>query len=85
MVLKNEMTFIYGMLSMDIIEEQVKSDGSKTMFDIEAYDEAVNASWEKLDKAQTNEELQEVLDAWPELKSFEIAEEEPKDDTDYAV
>lgn len=55
------------------------------MFDIEAYDEAVNASWEKLDKAQTNEEMQEVLDAWPELKYFETDEEEPKDDTDYVV
>jgi hypothetical protein len=55
------------------------------MFDIESYDEAVNSHWEKLDKAQTNEEIQEVLNTWPELKDFEITEEEPKDDTDYVV
>lgn len=45
------------------------------MIDEEAYQSAVNAQWEKLDKAQTNEEIQDVLDTWPEQKDFEIKEE----------
>ena len=55
------------------------------MTDIEEYEAAVNAQWEKLGTAQTNEEIQEVLDTWPELKDFETDEEESKDDTDYVV
>lgn len=49
-------------------------------YDTEAYEAAVNAHWEKLGAAQTNEEIQEVLNTWPELKYFETDEEEPKDD-----
>jgi hypothetical protein len=50
------------------------------MIDQEAYEQAVNAQFEKLGAAQTNEEIQEVLDTWPELKDFETEEEESKDD-----
>ena len=46
------------------------------MIDEEAYQSAVNAQWEKLGAAQTNEEIQEVLDTWPELKDFEIKEQD---------
>lgn len=38
----------------------------------EAYESAVNLQWEKLANAQTNEEIQEVLDTWPEKKTFEV-------------
>lgn len=45
-------------------------------YDEEAYSSAVNLQWEKLANAQTNEEIQEVLDTWPEKKSFEIEEQD---------
>ena len=38
----------------------------------EAYQSAVNEQWLKLSEAQTIEEIQEVLDTWPEKKSFEV-------------
>lgn len=41
-------------------------------YDEESYTSAVNLQWEKLANAQTNEEIQSVLDTWPEKKSFEI-------------
>ena len=41
-------------------------------YDEEAYNSAVNLQWEKLAQAQTNEEIQEVLDTWPDKKSFEV-------------
>ena len=41
-------------------------------YDEESYNSAVNLQWEKLAQAQTNEEIQAVLDTWPEKKSFEI-------------
>lgn len=41
-------------------------------YDEESYNSAVNEQWEKLANAQTNEEIQEVLDTWPEKKDFEI-------------
>ena len=41
-------------------------------YDEESYTSAVNLQWEKLAQAQTNEEIQEVLDTWPEKKSFEV-------------
>lgn len=47
-------------------------------YDEESYTSAVNNQWEKLANAQTNEEIQEVLDTWPEKKSFEIKEEDDK-------
>ena len=46
------------------------------MTDIEEYEQAVNAQWEKLGTAQTNEEIQAVLDTWPELKDFEVKEQD---------
>ena len=48
------------------------------MIDEESYTSAVNLQWEKLANAQTNEEIQEVLDTWPEKKDFEIKEEDDK-------
>lgn len=44
----------------------------KMNYDEESYTSAVNLQWEKLANAQTNEEIQEVLDTWPEKKSFEV-------------
>lgn len=38
----------------------------------EAYEQAVNAQWEKLAQAQTKEEIQAVLDTWPEPNDFEV-------------
>lgn len=41
-------------------------------YDEESYNSAVNLQWEKLANAQTNEEIQSVLDTWPDKKSFEV-------------
>ena len=41
-------------------------------YDEESYQNAVNAQWEKLAKAQTKEEIQAVLDTWPEPNDFEV-------------
>ena len=41
-------------------------------YDEESYNIAVNAQWEKLAQAQTKEEIQAVLDTWPEKRDFEI-------------
>ena len=49
-------------------------------YDEESYTSAVNLQWEKLANAQTNEEIQEVLDTWPEKKSFEIKVDKDKDE-----
>lgn len=48
-------------------------------YDEEAYSSAVNEQWEKLAKAQTKEEIQAVLDTWPEKSSFEVEVEVDKD------
>lgn len=54
-------------------------EGERIMnYDEESYNNAVNEQWEKLANAQTNEEIQEVLDTWPEKKDFEIKEEDDK-------
>lgn len=45
-------------------------------YDEESYTSAVNLQWEKLANAQTNEEIQSVLDTWPEKKDFEIEEKD---------
>lgn len=45
-------------------------------YDEESYTSAVNLQWEKLANAQTNEEIQSVLDTWPDKKSFEIKEQD---------
>lgn len=42
------------------------------MIDEEAYQSAVNFQWEKLSEAQTNEEIQALLDTWPDKKDFEV-------------
>lgn len=46
----------------------------------EAYESAVNAQWLKLSEAQTTEEIQEVLDTWPDKKDFEIEVDKDKDE-----
>lgn len=40
------------------------------MIDQEAYELAVSEQFEKLSKAQTIEEIKEVLDTWPEEKDY---------------
>lgn len=40
------------------------------MIDQEAYELAVSQQFEKLAKAQTTEEIKEVLDTWPEEKDY---------------
>lgn len=59
------------------------------MIDEESYEQAINSQWEKLSKAQSLEELKEVLRTWPEPKDYEIEaqsaeghKEEPKDEKD---
>lgn len=41
-------------------------------YEEEAYQSAVNEQWLKLSEAQTNEEIQAVLDTWPDKKDFEV-------------
>lgn len=41
-------------------------------YEEEAYEQAVNEWFVKLDKAQTIEEIQAVLDTWPDKKTFEV-------------
>ena len=48
-------------------------------YDEESYNSAVNLQWEKLANAQTNEEIQEVLDTWPVKSDYEIKEEVKKE------
>ena len=48
-------------------------------YDEESYNSAVNEQWEKLANAQTNEEIQEVLDTWPVKSYYEIKEEVKKE------
>ena len=51
-------------------------------YDEEAYDEAVNAQWLKLAKAESNEELKEVLNTWPVREDYIIREEEEYENKD---
>ena len=51
-------------------------------YDEESYNSAVNAQWEKLAQAQTKEEIQEVLDTWPEKRDFEIEVQSDEVDKD---
>ena len=44
----------------------------------EAYNSAVNLQWEKLANAQTTEEIQAVLDTWPDKKDFDVDSTKPK-------
>lgn len=44
----------------------------------EAYEQAVNAQWLKLSEAQTTEEIQAVLDTWPDKKTFDNADSTTK-------
>lgn len=46
------------------------------------YEQAINAQWLKLAKAESNEELREVLSTWPDPKDYEIKEEEKKEEKD---
>lgn len=48
-------------------------------YDEESYTSAVNEQWEKLAQAQTNEEIQAVLDTWPVKSDYEIKEEVKKE------
>lgn len=49
-------------------------------YDEESYTSAVNLQWEKLANAQTNEEIQSVLDTWPDKKYFEIEVDKEQDE-----
>ena len=51
-------------------------------YDEESYNSAVNAQWEKLAQAQTKEEIQAVLDTWPEKRDFEIESQSSEVDKD---
>lgn len=48
-------------------------------YDEESYTSAVNLQWEKLSQAETNEEIQSVLDTWPVKSDYEIKEEVKKE------
>ena len=61
--------------------ENRKKEGERIMnYDEESYTSAVNLQWEKLAQAQTNEEIQAVLDTWPDKKDFEIEVDKDKDE-----
>ena len=49
-------------------------------YDEESYNSAVNAQWEKLAQAQTKEEIQSVLDTWPDKRDFEIEVDKDKNE-----
>ena len=51
-------------------------------YDEESDNSAVNAQRGKLAHAQTNEEIQEVLDTWPEKRDFEIEAQSDEVDKD---
>lgn len=46
------------------------------MFKEDEYEADVNAHWQKLAKAESIEELKEVLNTWPEQKDYIIREED---------
>lgn len=50
------------------------------MIDEERYEADVNAQWIKLGNAITNEEVQNVLDTWPDKKDYEIKKEQEEND-----
>lgn len=52
------------------------------MIDEERYEADVNAQWIKLGNAITNEEVQNVLDTWPDKKDYEIKKESMEDNDD---
>lgn len=52
------------------------------MIDENAYESAVNAQWLKLAKAESSEELKEVLNTWPSQKDYEIKEQDENTSSD---
>lgn len=50
------------------------------MIDEERYEADVNAQWIKLGNAITSEEVQSVLDTWPNKKDYEIKKEDNDDE-----
>ena len=52
------------------------------MIDEEAYEQDVNNQWEKLSKAQSNEELKEVLNTWPVRENYIVREEDENTSSD---
>lgn len=52
------------------------------MFKDEEYEQAINAQWLKLAKAESNEELREVLSTWPVKENYIIREENENTSSD---
>lgn len=52
------------------------------MFKDEEYEQAINAQWLKLAKAESNEELREVLSTWPVMENYIIREENENTSSD---
>lgn len=52
------------------------------MIDEYAYEQAINAQWLKLAKAESNEELREVLSTWPVKENYIIREENENTSSD---
>lgn len=50
------------------------------MIDEERYEADVNAQWIKLGNAITNEEIQNVLNTWPDKKDYEITGDNDDED-----
>ncbi len=50
------------------------------MIDEERYEADVNTQWLKLGNAITSEEVQNVLDTWPNKKDYEIKKEDNDDE-----
>lgn len=49
-------------------------------YDEELYEAAVNQQWEKMGEANTPEEIQAVLDTWPDRKDYYKNEDEEDED-----
>lgn len=52
------------------------------MFKEEEYEQDINAQWIKLAKAESNEELREVLSTWPVMENYIIREENENTSSD---
>ena len=52
------------------------------MFKEDEYNAAVDAQWLKLARAESNEELKEVLNTWPVREDYIIREEEEYENKD---
>lgn len=63
-----------------IIHIGYRRKGENNMFNEEQYEKDVNDAFERLSKANTPEQLKEVLAAWPEKEDYFVKNEEETED-----